>query len=87
MVIDARGDDYEAKNVNHSCSPNARYVTIRLNRSSWDVVFVEVIADVDVGSKIVVDYGWSLVDSNNLAICECNSSSCKGCIYSNELSK
>lgn len=46
MVIDAWMDDADGKHVNHSCYQNAPYINNRLNRSDYDVVFIEELRDI-----------------------------------------
>lgn len=41
VIIDVWMEDGDGRHVNHSCSPNARYITIRMTWSDSDVVLVE----------------------------------------------
>lgn len=58
----------DAQFVNHSCEPKARYVTIHLDGSYCDVVFVEATVDINARVEVLADYGCCVADANVLLI-------------------
>lgn len=87
VVIDGTSYGGYAKMENHFCTLNAQYVVYTLPGSTIDVVFIEAIIDIQAGSDHLLEYGWSLSDSepNKLFICEYQAAGCKGYIFNKHL--
>lgn len=80
VVIDGMDRSSDAKYVNHSCEPNARYLKIRLRDSDFYVVFIEAVVTIPASDDVLVDYGWSVSEGSELGVSESNARACKGYI-------
>lgn len=56
-LIDATDCTYGSRFLNNMCSSNARFVTMSLRDSSYDIVMVESICRIPAGTEVLVAYG------------------------------
>lgn len=72
VVIDALWKDYEGKSANKSCAPSAWFVSIRLDASEQDALFIEMVVDVPSRTEVLANYGWSVLMSREGVLCDCS---------------
>lgn len=61
------------KFANYSCSPNARFVTVRLDGSVFDIVMLEAISTIPADTEVFVSIGWVYFENDTVVICDCGS--------------
>lgn len=80
MVVNATLVGNIARFANHSCQPNAPFMTITYLSSLYAVVVIEALRFIPPGMEVTVDYGWVSECLESLIIFECGAPCCRSYI-------
>lgn len=78
VVIDTTFVGNNSRYITGSCSPNAGLDPVTLRDSSYNILWMYAVEDIQPGQQITLKYNYSLLLDEDLVRCNCGAPNCEG---------